>query len=264
MSLKQGGILSPKLFNIYVDDLSTVLNSSNIGCCFNDVIINHLYYADDLCLIAPSVHGINKLLSVCGKYAIDHDIVFNENKSVCLYYKPVNFKIMPVYNVQLNGVRIKFEQSCKYLGHVMSDTLYDDKDISRQLRSLYSRCNMMIRTFGACSTEVKSHLFMTYCGSMYTCHLWCKFTKRQFKKICVAYNNTFRRLHGYERYCSASGMFVENRVDTFDVRMRRHIWSFSERIKLSENRLVKTIVNSVAWSNSELLCQWERMLNVQE
>ncbi len=30
---------------------------------------------------------------------------------------------------------------------------------------------------------------MTCCGSMYTIHLWCRYTKKQYKKIIVAYNN---------------------------------------------------------------------------
>ncbi len=62
------------LFNIYVDDLSTTLNKCNIGCCFNAIVLNHLYHADDLCLLAPSVHGLNELLSINAKYATDHDI----------------------------------------------------------------------------------------------------------------------------------------------------------------------------------------------
>ncbi len=74
------------LFKIYVDDLSTALNKCNVGCCFNTIILNHLYYADDLYL-SSSVHGLNELLSISAKYATDHDIVFNERKSVCLYFE---------------------------------------------------------------------------------------------------------------------------------------------------------------------------------
>ena len=46
--VRQGGILSPKLFNMYIDKLSVKLNESNVGCCFNNFVVNHLYYADDL------------------------------------------------------------------------------------------------------------------------------------------------------------------------------------------------------------------------
>ncbi len=68
MANKQMGILSPMLLNIYVDDLNTALNKHNVGCCFNAIVLNHLYYADDLCLLSPSVHGLNELLSISAKY----------------------------------------------------------------------------------------------------------------------------------------------------------------------------------------------------
>ncbi len=73
------------LFNIYVDDLSTALNKCNVGYCFNAIVLNHLYYADNLCLLSPSVHGLNELLSISVKYATDHDSVFNEHKSVFVF-----------------------------------------------------------------------------------------------------------------------------------------------------------------------------------
>ena len=48
--VKQGGIISSILFNIYMDDLSMHLNSSGIGGYLGTAFINHLCYADDLCL----------------------------------------------------------------------------------------------------------------------------------------------------------------------------------------------------------------------
>ena len=54
--VRQGGILSPVLFNVYVDGLSTILNKTEIGCKFNGLLYNHLIYADDTVIIAPSAH----------------------------------------------------------------------------------------------------------------------------------------------------------------------------------------------------------------
>ena len=51
--VQQGGILSPSLIAVYMDDLSSLLNTSRIGCHIDDVCINHIFYADDLCLMAP-------------------------------------------------------------------------------------------------------------------------------------------------------------------------------------------------------------------
>ena len=56
-SVKQGGILSPHLFNVYMDDLSVHLNKLQIGCLYAGPIMNHMMYADDLCVFSPSVAG---------------------------------------------------------------------------------------------------------------------------------------------------------------------------------------------------------------
>ena len=52
--VRQGGVLSPWLFGIYVDDLSLDLTKANVGCYFTSSCVNHLFYADDSMLIAPS------------------------------------------------------------------------------------------------------------------------------------------------------------------------------------------------------------------
>ena len=40
--VRQGGILSPVLFSIYMDDLSVLLSRSGIGCHIDDLCINHV------------------------------------------------------------------------------------------------------------------------------------------------------------------------------------------------------------------------------
>ncbi len=60
--VRQGSILSPHLFKIYVDDLSVSLNSLKIGCVVTNMIINHLMYADDIVLISPSSAGLSTLI----------------------------------------------------------------------------------------------------------------------------------------------------------------------------------------------------------
>ena len=90
--VKKGGISSPVLFNVYMDDLGCVLNRSNIGGRIGGEIVNHLNYADDLCLICLSSDGMQKLLNGCSKYATEHSLSYNANKSYFLCFKATTIK----------------------------------------------------------------------------------------------------------------------------------------------------------------------------
>ena len=74
----------------------------------------------------------------------------------------------------------------------------------------------------------------------------------------------FKRRVGYEKLCSASGMFVENRSDNFDTRIRRLAYGFYQRIIVSENFLVKCVVNRSAWLSSKLYANWNKCLYVSQ
>ena len=224
----------------------------------NGKVIN-LYYADDLVLLSPSTHGMQKLLNECEIYASKYEMKFNENKSVVLNFKGYRLKANPSAKLYSNGSLMKTDMSYTYLGHIIKNNLNDNKDIERQLRNFYGKSNMLLRTFGLCSYAVKLQLFMSYCGLMYTAFLWCDFTKKWYRQLEVTYNNIFRRFLGYDKYCSASSMFVENKTG-FDARIRKLVYGFWERLQVSENSCIETAIKSSAWHSSRLLNLWEKYL----
>ena len=62
---KQGGKFSLALFNVYMNDLGFLLNPSEIRGSLKDNLNNHIYNADDLCLIALSLSGIKHFFDLC-------------------------------------------------------------------------------------------------------------------------------------------------------------------------------------------------------
>ena len=114
---------------------------------------------------------------------------FNEQKTVLLYFMPEKLRIKPGTSVMMNDIVIKMESSCRYLGRIITDDLDDNEAIKRQLRSFYGNANMLLRTFNYCSANVIKQLFSSCCGSLYTCHLWCKYAVRQYRQMHVGYNN---------------------------------------------------------------------------
>ena len=82
--VRQGGILSPTLFAIYMDVLINELESSGIGCKFYDNYVGCLVYADDIILLSPSQYGMQTLLNICSNFAIKFDLKYNVKKSFAM------------------------------------------------------------------------------------------------------------------------------------------------------------------------------------
>ena len=60
----QGGILSPILFTLCLDDLLIELTRTNVGCHWDDMFVGALVYADDVTLLAHTPSALRKLLAV--------------------------------------------------------------------------------------------------------------------------------------------------------------------------------------------------------
>ena len=63
--VRQGGVLSPLLFAIFIDDIILKAAECKSGCSVSFVFVNIFLYADDIVLIAPTVTGLQRLLNVC-------------------------------------------------------------------------------------------------------------------------------------------------------------------------------------------------------
>ena len=116
--------------------------------------------------------GLQCLLNICGDYAAEHEITFNCNKTIGVFFAV--YKQPVPSNVFLNGVRVQFLNQVKYLGVWIYASLKDDDDIQRPVKSLYSAANKLRGTFGQCTPAAKNTLFRAYCMPMYACHLWSK------------------------------------------------------------------------------------------
>ena len=254
--LRQGGILSPIFFNVFIDELSIQLTSSNTGCKLLGMTMNHLMYADDMTLIAPSAKGLQSLLHTCENYAIKHEIIFNSIKSMCMCVTPKCHRPSHIPSVRLNNQQLEFTDTFKYLGCIITNTMDDTLDISKQMRSIYARSNMLNVKFGCCTKIVKSLLFQSYCTNLYCSHLWWNYRRDMYKKIMVAYNNCFRRFIGYMYDSSASQMFLENNVLHFKVLRRKCLQNFMNRLNSSENNLIKHILATNLLYHSTFYKEW--------
>ena len=90
--IRQGGVLSPYLFAIYVDSLVNKVQSCGHGCYVRYTCVSFLLYANDILLLASSVSSLQLLLGVCEKELERIDMNINvKNHLVCVLAQDLMF-----------------------------------------------------------------------------------------------------------------------------------------------------------------------------
>ena len=68
---------------MYIDNLLIKLKHSGYGCHVDNIFMGALSYADDITLLSPSLHGLNR---ICAKFVDNFDITFNSKKTLCIKF----------------------------------------------------------------------------------------------------------------------------------------------------------------------------------
>jgi hypothetical protein len=160
--VRQGGVLSPILFAVYMDVLIVRLKQSGLGCKILDSFYGCLLYADDILLLSHSVNAMRQMLLVCEQFAVEFDVKFNSSKSVAL-------RIGNRYNAQcapfiLAGEQLKYVKSVKYLGIYLVASSHFKTSVEHLKIKFYRVFNCIYSKSKAANSEmITVELLKTYC-----------------------------------------------------------------------------------------------------
>ena len=83
--VRQGAVLSPPLFNLYIDDIHQKLNESGFGCQIEDLYCGCYAYADDISLIAPSREALQEMINMTSSKKVDYQLTFSIKKLIFFF-----------------------------------------------------------------------------------------------------------------------------------------------------------------------------------
>jgi hypothetical protein len=199
--VRQGGVLSPVLFAIYVNDIIVNLEKERLGCYIGDIFLGCIMYADDLVLLSASVVMLQKMIDLCVHEVNGLEMTFNVSKSAVV-------RIGPAYNnkcvsLKLCNDRLQYVNSVKYLGAVICSAKSFKLSYVEPKESFYKSFNALLyRCKRTVDDIVMVHLVITFCKPLLLyaseCHSNCT---SYDSRIIRTWNYVFWKIFGINASC---------------------------------------------------------------
>ena len=74
---RQGSVLSPYFFSVYIDELLENLRRSGVGCHVGGRFFGAAGYADDIILLAPCRSAMAQMIQICEDFGIKNNLKFS-------------------------------------------------------------------------------------------------------------------------------------------------------------------------------------------
>ena len=242
--VRQGGVLSPILFTVYLDDLLLELERAGVGCYWRHHFVGAVCYADDIALLAPSLSALRIMLETCTRYASLHSLIFNISKTQLIKFSLSSaFSVDSPLNFCFLGQRLCFSQTIVHLGHILSHDLSDGEDIVSIKKDLCRKANCLLHIFSSCNPHIKSTLFQSFCLSLYGSALW-NVSSPELQHLEVACNNILRKIWSLPRRCHTSILHLVASIQSI----------YNSTI-IRSNRLIVAAINSSSRVLADVFCE---------
>ena len=197
------------------------LQDNGYGCWIGDYFYGAISYADDLCILSPTIAGLQEMLNVCTNYGKEYDVMFNPKKTQCLKFSKNSSKDTNIY-VKLSDQQLSWVNSFKYLGNWVSNTLSEDIEIDRKLGVFFGNVNNLKTTFRNIGRKNIFILFNSYCCHLYGSQAW-RLRDKNISRMYTAWNKAVRHLSDIPY--NTHTRFLPYIVDTLNIKEQIYIRS---------------------------------------
>jgi len=253
--VRQGSILSPFLFTLYIDNLISQLHSSGYGCYIGDIFLGCFVYADDILLLSNSFTDMQMLLNLCFSLITDLNLSFNSNKSMFLRIGARFAACCAPLN--LGGHILEKVHCIRYLGITIMEGRKFNCNFDPVKSSFYRSFNSIYRKSKMNESELISvFLTQTICLPILTYALEASGPNRAaILSLDNAIDNSIRKIFSI---CSVSNVSsvkdfigIESIGTTHKLRWCKFILCFSQRLSRFANIITNlAFVESKVWLNA--------------
>ena len=173
VGVKQGCVLSPLLFNLFLSDLPSIFDASCDPVGLLNSNLSCLMFADDLVILSESAKGLQNALDKLYAYCNKWGLTVNTSKTKVVIFNKGGHKFSS-FKFNLNGANVDIVQSYCYLGIIFSScgsfTRACEALTSKALKAFYKfkqihpndNVTLALKLFDTLVTPIA-----TYCGSIW-------------------------------------------------------------------------------------------------
>ena len=186
----QGSVIGPCLFLIFINDISSTMNS-HVSIFADDTKILRCIRSDE------DILALQRDLETAGKWSREWKLGFNAKKCHVLRIgKPKDLEIRPQY--ELNGVILENVLEQSDLGVLIDSSLDFKKHVNRCINRAFTSWGIIRRTFDRLKPKMFKLLFKTYVRSHveYCPQVWSPYKKGLIKRIERVQRVTTRKVIG--------------------------------------------------------------------
>ena len=195
--VRQGGVLSPILFNFYINDLIISLKKTDRGCHVRDLYVGCILYADDILLLSGSLNMLQDMLDTCYSISQDLHLSFNSAKSYCIIVG--SRKIGTPAELMLHNRPLEWTSKLKYLGIVIISGSPFSVCLDSVRKKYFAAINALNAHCKYVAEPVKLHLYESYCLPILLYGIDCiNLSPQQSQEFEVCWNNAYRKIFGYK------------------------------------------------------------------
>lgn len=112
--VQQGNVLSPLLFNIFINDIGDEMCVNDVPI-LHDTRISHLLYAEDLVLLATSETGLHRNITEVHEFCKNLGLALNIEISKIMAFSKTGRVLKDKFRLNIGGEELEYVTQYKYL-----------------------------------------------------------------------------------------------------------------------------------------------------
>ena len=176
VGVRQGCVLSPTLFNIFINRVIKEVKAMRKGVMINQIMVSILLFADDIVLITDNTEKLQDMINQIQSYSKKWRFELNKKKCECMIFK-YGKKTHKAVKWYIDDEELKIVDGYKYLGVEMMSNMKWDGMKERVLTKTKKRMNIMFAMtskISELSVQAQINIYNTLIRPYleYACEIW--------------------------------------------------------------------------------------------